>query len=82
MKYSVVKLGRNILVVENNYKDQVKIWCQLPFKVNKVITTIVIRPLDDPTRWAQSVFADLRSLCLGYAGIGMSSFVLFLLALH
>ena len=41
---------------------------------NKVITTMVISPLDDPTRCAQSVVADLRPLRLGYAVIGMSSF--------
>ena len=34
---------------------------------------MVIRPLDDPTRSAQSVVADLRPLCLGYVGVGMSS---------
>ena len=41
---------------------------------NKVITTIVIRPLDDPRWCAQSVVADLRPLSLGYVGIRMSSF--------
>ena len=30
--------------------------------------------LDDPTWCAQSVVVDLRHLCLGYVGIGMSSF--------
>ena len=39
--------------------------------INKVITTMVIRPLDNPTWCAQAVVADLR---LGYVGIGMSSF--------
>ena len=33
---------------------------------NKVITTMVIRPLDDPTWCAQSVVTDLRPLGLGY----------------
>ena len=37
--------------------------------VNKLITTMVIRPLDYPTLCAQSVVADLRALCLGYVGI-------------
>ena len=40
--------------------------------INKVITTIVIRPLNDTTSRAQPVVADLRPLCLGYVGIGMS----------
>ena len=31
-----------------------------------VITTMVIRPLDDPTWCAQSMIADLRPLSLGY----------------
>ena len=44
------------------------------YRVNKVITKMVIRPLDDPKWCAQSVVADLRPLCLGYVGIGMSSF--------
>ena len=38
--------------------------------VDKVITTMVIRPLDDPTRCAQSVDADLQPLHLGYVGVG------------
>ena len=38
--------------------------------VYKVITTMVIRPLDDPTRCAQSVVADLQLLSLGYVGVG------------
>ena len=37
---------------------------------NKVITTIVIRPLDDPTRRAQSVIADLQPRNLEYVGVG------------
>ena len=36
--------------------------------VNTVITTMVIRLLDDPTGCAQSVVADLRSLGLGVRG--------------
>ena len=40
----------------------------------KVITTILIRSLDDLIWCAQSVFADLRPLCLGYVGIRMNSF--------
>ena len=43
-------------------------------KYNKVVTIMVIRPLDDPTGCAQSVVADLRPLCLEYVGIGMSAF--------
>ena len=35
---------------------------------------MVIRPLDDPIRCAQSAVADLRPICLGYVGIGMNSF--------
>ena len=31
-----------------------------------VITTMVIRPLDDPTLVLKSVVADLRPLSLGY----------------
>ena len=38
--------------------------------MNKVITTMVIRLIDDPTRCAQSVVADLQPLGLGYAGVG------------
>ena len=34
--------------------------------INRVITTMVIRPLDDPTLCAQSVVADLRPLDLGF----------------
>ena len=51
-------------------------FCRLKTFFNKVITTMVIRPLDDPTWCAQSVVTDLRPLCLGYVyvGIGMSSF--------
>ena len=37
---------------------------------NKVITTMVIRPLDDPKSCAQSVVADLQRLRLGHGGIG------------
>ena len=36
---------------------------------NKVITTSVIRPLDDPTWCAQSVVGDLRTNGLGYVGV-------------
>ena len=32
---------------------------------NKVITTIVIRPLDDPTWYSQSVVADLAAISKG-----------------
>ena len=35
---------------------------------NKVITTLVIRPLDDPNRFDQSVVADLRPLGFGVGG--------------
>ena len=42
--------------------------CQTAYTIDKVITTMVIRPLDDPTRRAQSVIADLRPLCLGVRG--------------
>ena len=38
--------------------------------LHKVINTMVIRPLDDPTRCAQSVVADLQPLGLGYMGVG------------
>ena len=38
--------------------------------VNKVVTTMVIRPLDDPTSCAQSVVADLQQLGLEYVGAG------------
>ena len=41
---------------------------------SKVIATVVIMPLEDPTRFAQSMIVDLRPLCLGYVGIRMSSF--------
>ena len=41
---------------------------------DKVITIMVIRPLDDHTWCAQLVVADLRPICLGYVGIGMSWF--------
>ena len=44
-----------------------KIWKQTPTLEDKVITAMVIRPFDDPTRCAQSVVADLRRS-------GMSSF--------
>ena len=37
---------------------------------HKVVTTMVIRPLDDRTRYAQSVVADLQPLGLGYVGVG------------
>ena len=43
-------------------------------KHNKVIATMVIRLLDDPSRCAQSVVAGIRPLCLGCVGIGMTSF--------
>ena len=42
--------------------------------VYKVITTTVIRPLDDLTWCTQSVVANLRPLSLGYVRIGMTSF--------
>ena len=35
----------------------------------KVITAMVIRPLDDPTWCAQPVVADLRPLGLGDVGV-------------
>ena len=38
--------------------------------LNTVITTMVIRPLDDPTRYAQSVVADLQPLGLVYVEVG------------
>ena len=38
--------------------------------VYTVITTMVIRPLDDRTRYAQSVVVDLQPLGLGYVGVG------------
>ena len=38
---------------------------------DKVIATMVIRLLDDPTRCARSVVADLCHLGLGYMGPGM-----------
>ena len=38
---------------------------------NKVITTMVIRPLDNPTWCAQSVVADFQPLSFGYMGSGM-----------
>ena len=36
---------------------------------NKVVTTMVIRPLDDPTGCAQSVVANLQLLGLAYVGV-------------
>ena len=36
----------------------------------KVITAMVTRLLDDPTRCAQSVFAVLQTFGLGYVGVG------------
>ena len=42
-------------------------WCDCD---NKVITTMVIRLLDNCTRCAQSVVADLQPLGLGYVGVG------------
>ena len=36
----------------------------------KVITTMMNRPLDDPTRHAQSVVADLQPHGFGYVGVG------------
>ena len=38
---------------------------QTNIKLDRVIITIVIRPLNDPTWCAQSVVVDLRPLCLG-----------------
>ena len=32
---------------------------------NKVITTMVIRPLDDPTLFSQSVLANYQTLAIG-----------------
>ena len=37
---------------------------------NKLIAPMVIRPIDDRTRYAQSVVADLRPLGLRYVGVG------------
>ena len=42
----------------------------LRYVQNKVITTMVIRPLDDLPRCAQSVVADLRPVGLGYVRAG------------
>ena len=39
-------------------------------KKNKVITTTMITPLDDPTWCAQSVVADLQHLGVGYVRVG------------
>ena len=41
---------------------------------DKVITTMVISSLDDRTRYAQSVVADLQTLGLGYVGSWMGAF--------
>ena len=38
-------------------------------QTNKVITTMVIRPLNDPKRCAQSMVADLRPLGFGCVGV-------------
>ena len=38
-------------------------------KCDKVITTMMIKPLDDCTRYAQSVLAGLHLLGLGYVGV-------------
>ena len=48
---------------------------------DKVITTMVIRPLDDPTWCAQSVVADLRPFCLGGRG-DWDELIRFLLGPH
>ena len=46
--------------------------------LNKVITTMVIRPLDDDyTLCAQYMVADLRHLCLGYETLFNITFDLF-----
>ena len=39
-------------------------------KYYNLVTPMVIRPLDDPTRCAQSVVADLQLLGLGYVEVG------------
>ena len=41
---------------------------------DKVITTMVTRPLDDCTRFGQSVVADSQPLGLLYVGVGMGAF--------
>ena len=54
-------------------------------QMDNVITTMVIRLLDDPTRCAQSVVADLPPLCSGYVGVRMNNLAttrVFLLAPH
>ena len=38
--------------------------------ISNVITSMVIRPLDDRTRYAQSVVVDLQPLGLGVRGVG------------
>ena len=57
-------------VIDNRYHQYIRF---VNTFANKVITTMVIRPLDDHT-CAQSVVANLQPLGLGYVGIGMSSF--------
>ena len=48
----------------------------------KVITTMVIRPLDDRTRYVQSMVADLQPLGLGYVASGIGAFGSSLIGSH
>ena len=43
-------------------------------KLNKAITTMVNRPLDDPTQCAQSVVTDMQLLHFAYVGVAMGTF--------
>ena len=49
---------------------------------HKVVTTMVIMPLDEPTRCAQSVVADLRPFGLGYVEVWDEPAHVFLLGPH
>ena len=57
-------MSDTILVLQLIRSDSVLV------KSYKVITTMVIRPPDNRTRYAQSVVADLQPLGLGYVGAG------------
>ena len=57
-----ISRGKVVLAGQNRHPIIIR---QILTKTNKVITTVVIRSLNDPTLCAQSVVADLQSLRLG-----------------
>ena len=63
MTVDIMKQCEKIRSLKKRKKDDIVLM------QNKVITTMVIRPLDDPTTCAQSVVADLQPVRLEYVGV-------------